>query len=267
MPPPYQPITGERETLRAKGKHPYCAMFQVAAVDNYSTFVRCRGYDTRDKKYYDYDADDLDNKPGISVAKPYGKRHVGLYQIGEIYPAVLPICWLDYYPAVYPGGSEYQLTESQNPGRVQDGRVMDGYWRGDHCRGQPIDLQTRLMPIADHNAKYINWLLLDSGPAFLWAYLEENLYTCSTARASTMTLDEDGKWCIYDQHVITASDPFGVVAGSALAQVGPSGTYIPTTSTVLVMGVSDPDTSADQSDEWTCQWAAVTFGLNCCGEY
>ena len=150
MPPPYQPITGERETLRAEGVFPYCAMMQVAAEDTHDNFVICRGFDTRIKKYINYDADDPDNKPGISVAKPYGNRHVGIYTIGQIFPAFLPLCWLDKDA----GTSTYPLSQSQNPGCVEDLVGVPYY------QGQPVSLTETLSPLYDHNAKAINWMLI-----------------------------------------------------------------------------------------------------------
>ncbi len=60
LPPPYQPITGEQAQLAVPGVHPHCVMMQVAAADIYDDFVICRGYDTRTRKYCDYDADDLE---------------------------------------------------------------------------------------------------------------------------------------------------------------------------------------------------------------
>jgi hypothetical protein len=64
-------------------------MMQVAADDTYDDYVICRGFDPRILKFVDYASGDA-NKPGISVAKPFGKRTTGTYEIGEIYPAFLP---------------------------------------------------------------------------------------------------------------------------------------------------------------------------------
>ena len=81
MPPPFEPLTGERAQLLAQGVFPYCAMMQVAAEDEHDNYVICRGFDTRIRKFIDYEEGNSD-KPGIPVAKPYGRRSAGGYEIG-----------------------------------------------------------------------------------------------------------------------------------------------------------------------------------------
>ncbi|HUS97596.1 MAG TPA: hypothetical protein VMX97_12720, partial [Hyphomicrobiaceae bacterium] len=130
LPPPYQPITGERAPLMAQGVFPYCAMFQVAADDEFADYVICRGYDTRIKKFFDYDAEDLDNKPGIPIAKPFGSRVVGVYTVGEIFPAVLPLSRI-----------------GQNPGVAAT------------TQGQPADLDEEIEILkTDDDAIFIAWM-------------------------------------------------------------------------------------------------------------
>jgi hypothetical protein len=79
LPPPYQPITGEQAKLIGPGDFPYCAMMQVAAADTHADYLICRGYDPRIRKFFDYEVGDEDKK-GIPVAKPYGKRQTRLGQ-------------------------------------------------------------------------------------------------------------------------------------------------------------------------------------------
>ena len=88
LPPPYNALTGERALLQAQGTYPHCAMMQVAAEDTHDDYVVCRGFDTRIKKFFDYDAEDLEKNakesrrqnfmarnPGMSKGGPYiGKR-------------------------------------------------------------------------------------------------------------------------------------------------------------------------------------------------
>lgn len=134
MPPPYQPITGERATLNVPGMSPYCALMQVAAEDTHDDYVVCRGYDTRFKRFFDYDATDLANKPGIAVAKPYSRRVSGSYQVAEVFPAVLPLARM-----------------GQNPGVAAN------------SKGHPGDLDEEVEILYDENDVAINWMLLDAG--------------------------------------------------------------------------------------------------------
>lgn len=144
--PPYQPITGERAPLLAPGVHPYCAMMQVAVADTHDNYVICRGYDTRVKKFFDYEEGDED-KVGIAVAKPYSKRFARVYRVADIFPAVLPLMRL-----------------GQNPGVAAD------------SQGQPADLDEEIEILYDANEKVINWLLLDGGGQPVWFFeLDEEL--------------------------------------------------------------------------------------------
>jgi hypothetical protein len=132
LPPPYQPITGERAGLLVRGQYPYCAMMQVAADDEHDDYVICRGYDPRIRRFIEYDSEDED-KPGIPVAKPYGNRIAGQYTVGHVFPAVLP------------------LTKfGQNSGVAAT------------SQGQPADLDEELEILYTDDSKPINWLLLDN---------------------------------------------------------------------------------------------------------
>ena len=107
------------------GISPFCALVEVAAADTHANYLICRGYDTRDKKFRNYDADE--DKPGIAVAKPYGKRATGLYSVGEVYAAFLP-----------------QSLIGQNAGTVNGDDLLD------------------LELLKTDDGKYINWLLIDT---------------------------------------------------------------------------------------------------------
>ena len=144
LPPPYQPMTGEEAQLMVPGIFPYCAMMQIAAADVHCNYVVCRGWDPRDKRYYDYDGGD---QPGIAVAKPYACRRPGVYRIGEVVPAVLPLS------AGAEDDGKIVPFIGQNPGRVE----------GDACRGNPLDLTEEIVHILDEDDIYINWMLLEDG--------------------------------------------------------------------------------------------------------
>lgn len=135
-------------------------MMQVAAADDYADHVICRGFDPRILKFIDYAVGDA-NKPGISVAKPFGKRIVDTYEIGEIYPALLPTQgnaeFTGFRQVTYtpPSPTSVDWRVGQNPGVVTGG--LEG--------GQPEDLNDTIGILYDHNGKVVNWLLIDSSPA------------------------------------------------------------------------------------------------------
>lgn len=157
IPPPYHPIQGEQANLRQDGTSPFCAMMQVAAEDTYDDYVICRGFDPRILRFIDYAEGDA-NKPGISVAKPFGKRSPGTYQIAEVYPAFLPAqgnaSFADFRQVVYtpPSPANVLWRVGQNPGVVVGG--LEG--------GQPEALGDEIEILYDHNGKVVNWLLIDS---------------------------------------------------------------------------------------------------------
>lgn len=157
---PYNPLHGDQANLRQDGTAPYCAMMQVAADDTYDDYVICRGFDTRILKFIDYAEGDED-KPGISVAKPFGLRKPDTYRIGEIYPAFLPTqgnaLFNDFRQVTYtpPSPVAVEWRVGQNPGVVSGGG-LDG--------GQPEDLSDTIEILRDHNGKVVNWMLIDSTP-------------------------------------------------------------------------------------------------------
>ena len=154
---PFNPIQGDQANLRQDGTSPFCAMFQVAAADTYADYVICRGFDPRILRFIDYAAGDS-NKPGVSVAKPFGKRVIGTYEIGEVYPALLPTQGNTEYSGfrqvtfVPPSPVAVNWRVGQNPGVVTGG--LEG--------GQPDSLSDQIGILYDHNGKVVNWLLLDS---------------------------------------------------------------------------------------------------------
>lgn len=156
---PFNPIQGENANLRQDGVSPFCVMMQVAAEDTYEDYVICRGFDTRILKFIDY-AEGDDSKPGISVAKPFGKRITDTYEIGEIYPALLPTQgnadFTDFRQVTYvpPSPVDVNWRVGQNPGVVSGGGANGG---------QPEGLSDTIEILYDHNGKVVNWLLIDSG--------------------------------------------------------------------------------------------------------
>jgi hypothetical protein len=133
-------------------------MMQVAADDLYDDYVICRGFDLRILKFIDYEEGNP-NKPGISVAKPFGKRRIGTYSIGEVYPAFLPTQgnpdFTDFRQVTYvpPSPTTVNWRVGQNAGVVFTG-ALDG--------GQPEDLTKTIGVLRDAAGKAINWLLIDS---------------------------------------------------------------------------------------------------------
>lgn len=160
IPPPFNPMQGENANLRQDGVSPFCAMMQIAAEDTYENYVICRGFDPRILRFIDYAEGDA-NKPGISVAKPYGKRAISTYSIGEIYPALLPTQgnteYSGFRQVTYtpPSPVAVPWRVGQNPGYVADS----------DNGGHPDDLSETINILYDHRAKVVNWLLIDPSPA------------------------------------------------------------------------------------------------------
>ena len=143
MATPFQPMSGEHAALRLQGIYPYCSMMQIAAPDTIDDYVICRGFDTRIGRFIDYAAGDP-NKPGIAVAKPYGKRSAGVYQVAEIYLALLPLQTDNASP------SDVPWRVGQNPGVAAV------------TQGHPADLNELVDFLKDASGTYINWMLVDS---------------------------------------------------------------------------------------------------------
>jgi hypothetical protein len=130
--------------LLVPGIFPYCAMMQIAAEDTRNDYVLCRGFDVRDNRFVDY-------PPGIPVGKPFGKRTPGVYEIAQIYPAVLPLQTDCSVPSTVP------WRVGQNPGVAAT------------TQGHPADLNETVGILYDDNGNVINWMLVDSGESTLIA--------------------------------------------------------------------------------------------------
>jgi hypothetical protein len=142
LPPPYNPVTGQQASLSVEHAFPYAAMMQVAAEDTQRDYVVCRGFDVRIARFIDYEAGNA-NKPGIPVAKPYGSRRTGVYEVGQIFPAILPLQTDNPSPVSVP------WRVGQNPGVAT---VSEGH---------PASLSEKVDFLKDANGIYINWMLLD----------------------------------------------------------------------------------------------------------
>jgi hypothetical protein len=167
IPPPYNPVHGENANLRMYGVSPYCTLMQIAEDDIYENYVMCRGFDTRMLRFVDYEKGNKE-KPGITVAKPYGKRFLDVYRKSDVYPALLPAQGNEMY--VPPSPTEIETRLGQNPGITKDG--LDG--------GQPEDLKDVINLLVDHNGVFVNWLLIDS-----------NEYHCLTGIVSATGVETD----------------------------------------------------------------------------
>lgn len=143
LPAPFNPVTGGHAELIKSGVFPYVAMMQVAAPDTERDYVLCRGFDVRIGRFIDYENGNAD-KPGIPVAKPYSKRTVGAYTVGQIFPAVLPL------QTDNPSPADVLWRVGQNPGVAKT------------TAGHPADLDEEVEALKDANDVYINWMLLDS---------------------------------------------------------------------------------------------------------
>ena len=212
IPPPFDVFTGEFAKLRTGGVHPYCAMMQVAAEDTYANYVICRGFDPRMLKFIDYEAGNAD-KPGISVAKPYGTRVVGYYQIGQVHPALLPTQGTvsdgtpsaqNYVPPS-PTGIEWRL--GQNPGKAAT------------TAGHPATLNEAIQSLTDHNDKSVQWMLIDSGAAIsLFRFtLNEDMGETTANEAAADLLELDGTDTDDDVDIL---DPAGVWANAVDTAAG-----------------------------------------------
>ena len=155
IPPPYEPLEGIRAPLKTEGIFPYCAMFQVATEDTEDDYVLCRGFDIRISKFIDYEADNED-KPGIPVAKPYDCRVAGIYTIGQIFAACLPL----QSPNPSPTAVDWRV--GQNPGVAET------------STGHPASLSEKVEELYTKNdEKLINWMFLQAPDPIVWAKIME----------------------------------------------------------------------------------------------
>lgn len=150
-------------------------MMQVAEEDQYENYVICRGFDIRIRKFVDYESGNAD-KPGISVAKPFGRRLTGTYYIGQVFPALLPTQGTpDQVP---PSPDDVDWRVGQNPG------VASPAEHGGH----PQDLNSSITEMTDHKGNYVNWLLLDGGGS-------------SSLIGGCLDEDHPGRGTVFDIHL------------------------------------------------------------------
>jgi hypothetical protein len=171
LPPPYQPMSGQRAALQVPGIFPYCVLMQVAAEDEYDDYVLCRGFDPRINKFIDYEKDN-EEKPGIPVAKPYSFRFKGLYEIAHLYAAALPVQCSANSPV------DAKIRLGQNPGEAQE------------SPGQPADLEEEVDELYDEDGRAVNWMFIESPGELIWGMLMEDhpgQYECFNILK--------GKWC------------------------------------------------------------------------
>lgn len=137
------------------GVFPYVAMMQVAAADTHANYVICRGFDIRHNVFVDYAAGNSD-KPGIPVAKPYGRRRVGAYWVGQIFPAILPM------QSSNPSPTAVDWRVGQNPGVSAT------------SSGHPADLTEAVEALKDDDDEFIDWMVVDEGLDLVECCLSED---------------------------------------------------------------------------------------------
>ena len=191
LPVPLNPISGEYAALRTEGVFPHSAIVQVAKEDTEDNYVTCRGFDPRISKFIDYASGDP-NKPGIPVAKPYGKRYPGVYRVAEVYQALLPL------QTTNPSPSDVEWRVRQNPGYAVGGG------------GHPYDLSEKIDELYNLEGKLINYMLVDDGSSgALDAIIA---FTCLTDR--TREVDARGN---FGRSTVLITDKVGI-AGDAIGE-------------------------------------------------
>ena len=184
---PYNPMAGEYAGLYTEGIYPFCAMMQVAAEDTYDEYVICRGVDLRILKFIDYEEGNQD-KPGISVAKPFGSRLKGCCQIGQVYPAFLPTQGTiggrpksSAYVPPLPTDVDWRI--GQNPGTAAD--APDAYL------GHPEDLEDSITMLTDHNDEYVNWMFIGGGSS-------QAIRLAVVTESGGISMDDSGEVTLYN---------------------------------------------------------------------
>jgi len=191
MPSPYNPMEGVYADIQTKGVFPYCAMMQVAAADTHADYVICRGFDVRIRKFINYVEGDTTNSPGIPVAKPYGNRVTGVYTIGQMFPAILPL----QTGGPSPTGADIRF--GQNPGVAAT------------SSGHPADLDEEVEILKTDEDVVINWMLLEGGSgAKLWRFTLNADIAAGTADADKLELDGTDT-----EEDVTVTDVNGQFAG------------------------------------------------------
>lgn len=212
IPPPFNPISGDFESLDNNGVFPYCAMMQVAGEDIYDDYVVCRGFDPRIQRFVDFAPNSFD-RPGISVAKPYGCRGTTRYRVGngsarkfrvgEIFPAFLPTQGTaDFVP---PSPIDVRWRLGQNPGVADTAQDF---------AGQPGFLSDPVSLLYDHNGKAINWMLVhsDNDRHFRFQSLQSLTGVSCTACVRQMSGS--------DPHTAIINDPDRIFLGMAAGTRG-----------------------------------------------
>ena len=217
IPPPFNAMRGDNDDLQLFGEFPYCAMMQVACEDIYENYVVCRGFDPRILKFIDYAENNAD-KPGISVAKPYGCRVTSggakRYRKGEIFMAVLPTQGIAENDVHYvpPSPVEIEWRLGQNPGVVS----------GANYGGQPKCLTNEINILYDHNDIVINWMLVHGETKY---FRFQSLETLTGTSCQACVRHMSGYW----PHTATIYDPQGIfvniLAGSKGLVVFQEGKY------------------------------------------
>jgi hypothetical protein len=159
LPPPFNPMTGERADLIARGVVSRCAMMQVigddeteANQDTHDNYVLCRGFDPETKKFYH----------SIAVAKPYSVRSTYPYRLGQLFAAMKAATRL-----------------------------------GDNCGvssvtvGQPADLTETIDLLLDDDLKPIYWLDI-SGHWTPWLYGKLDGAMAAAGSATVSIYEWDG---------------------------------------------------------------------------
>ena len=172
---------------------------QVAAADTYTDYVICRGFDPRMRKFINYAAGDSDN-PGISVAKPFGSRVKGQYHIGQVFPSFLPTQGTATYVPPCPTAVDWRI--GQNPGAVA--ASTDGH---------PQALVTAISALTDHNDKYVNWMLIQSGRPIRRFELKDAHTPGATSTAYLLV--DDGGLTVDTDVEFEVTDKFGIYRGRA----------------------------------------------------
>lgn len=139
-------MSGEAASLQVRGVFPYSALVQVAGEDTEDNYVYCRGFDPRIAKFIDYESGNPD-KPGLPVAKPYGKRKPGTYKIAQVFQALLPL------QTTNPSPADVDWRIRQNPGFAVGGE------------GHPQDLDEKIDELYTTEGKLVNYMLVDGGSA------------------------------------------------------------------------------------------------------
>ena len=135
LPPPFNPVTGGNAPLQMEGVFPYTAMMQVAEADTHDDYLVCRGFDVRIHKFSE----------SIAVAKPMWCRQTGVYTVGQIFPAILPL------QTGNPSPSDVLWRVGQNPGVSAT------------TQGHPADLDEEVEALTDDSDVYIAYQIIDEG--------------------------------------------------------------------------------------------------------